>query len=59
MAAAGLETPRLLEVGGVMWCPVHHGIADETSDTPEAQCDMAEDGDVCNLVILYYREDGQ
>ncbi len=44
------------EVGGVMWCTTHSGVADETNtgDTCDT-CDMSEDGGSCQLVALHYK----
>ena len=39
------------EIHGVMWCVAHTGIADECNDGE--RCDMAERGDVCELVALF------
>ena len=33
---------RYLLAGGVEWCPVHHGVADEIRDHPDGHCDMVE-----------------
>lgn len=45
-------------IGGVEWCRAHQGIADECGsgkydDLGGSQCDMADPGDVCDIVPLY------
>lgn len=45
------------EVGGVMWCTQHEGIADELNNGDE--CDQADVDDVeCHLVALYWKSTG-
>ena len=44
---------RYTEAGGVMWCIVHDGVADETNRGDI--CDMSDEDTSCQLVRLYYK----
>jgi hypothetical protein len=50
---------KVWPVGGVMWCPVHNGLADEISDKPD-HCDMSG-GSValCDLRPMYFGRAGK
>lgn len=52
-APAPVDGSVLGSVLGVLWCTVHHGVADETGDAHADRCDNA-DMTPCDLRTLYY-----
>lgn len=50
---------KVWPVGGIMWCPVHSGIADEISNHSQV-CDMSEGLlTLCDLRPMYYGKAGK